>query len=104
MKAKLIKVVNFEVWTYYLHTHKIIGTTADSDGKMYKLCPKNCLDIELSCNGRINTDSHREWDVEVVVQEDKEFIFEPYMGISAGFYLDKPKVDENGYLILVNVK
>ena len=41
-----------------------------------------------------------EWDVEVEIEEEKEFIFDPTMGISQGHYLDKPKLDENGCVIL----
>jgi len=36
------------------------------------------------------------WDVEI----EKEFIFDPAMGISQGYYSDKPKLDSNGNLIL----
>jgi hypothetical protein len=45
-----------------------------------------------------------EWDVEVVMDEEKEFIFDPAMGISQGHYLDKPKLDVNGCLILKRIK
>lgn len=41
-----------------------------------------------------------EWDVEIVMDEEKEFIFDPAMGISQGHYLDKPKLDADGCLIL----
>ena len=41
-----------------------------------------------------------EWDVEVEMEEEKEFIFDPTMGISQGHYLDKPKLDADGCLIL----
>jgi len=44
-----------------------------------------------------------EWDVEVEINEEKEFIFDPTMGISQGHYLDKPKLDENGCLILKKI-
>jgi len=44
-----------------------------------------------------------EWDVEVEIDEEKEFIFDPTMGISQGHYLDKPKLDENGCLILKKI-
>jgi hypothetical protein len=37
-----------------------------------------------------------EWDVEI----EKEFIFDPAMGISQGYYSDKPKLDSEGNLIL----
>ena len=39
-----------------------------------------------------------EWDVEV--DEEMEFIFDPAMGITQGYYLDKPKLDVDGCLIL----
>ena len=41
-----------------------------------------------------------EWDVEVEIDEEKEFIFDPAMGITQGHYLDKPKLDGDGCLIL----
>jgi hypothetical protein len=41
-----------------------------------------------------------EWDVEVEIDEEMEFIFDPTMGISQGHYLDKPKLDPDGCLIL----
>ncbi len=41
-----------------------------------------------------------EWDVEVEMDEEKEFIFDPAMGISQGHYSDKPKLDADGCLIL----
>ena len=44
-----------------------------------------------------------EWDVEVEIDEEKEFILDPTMGISQGHYLDKPKLDENGCLILKKI-
>ena len=44
-----------------------------------------------------------EWDVEVEIDEEMEFIFDPTMGISQGHYLDKPKLDENGCLILKKI-
>ena len=40
----------------------------------------------------------KEVAVEIVMEE--EFIFDPAMGISQGHYLNKPKLDENGCLIL----
>ena len=36
------------------------------------------------------------WDVEI----EKEFIFDPTMGISQGYYSDKPKLDSEGNLTL----
>lgn len=39
-----------------------------------------------------------EWDVEI--DEEMEFIFDPAMGITQGYYLDKPKLDTEGCLIL----
>ena len=44
-----------------------------------------------------------EWDVEVEIDEEKEFIFDPAMGISQGHYLDKPKLDADGCLILKKI-
>ena len=45
-----------------------------------------------------------EWDVEVEIDEEKEFILDPAMGITQGHYLDKPKLDADGCLILKLVK
>ena len=44
-----------------------------------------------------------EWEVEIEMDEEKEFIFDPAMGISQGHYLDKPKLDENNCLILKRI-
>lgn len=41
-----------------------------------------------------------EWYVEVEIDEEKEFILDPAMGITQGHYLDKPKLDADGCLIL----
>lgn len=44
-----------------------------------------------------------EWDVIVEMDEEKEFIFDPAMGISQGHYLDKPKLDADECLILKRI-
>ena len=46
----------------------------------------------------ILSNQQNEWDVEIVTEE--EFIFDPSMGISQGHYLNKPKLDNKGRLIL----
>jgi hypothetical protein len=39
-------------------------------------------------------------EIEVEIEMEEEFIFDPAMGISQGHYLNKPKLDSNGCLIL----
>lgn len=51
-------------------------------------------------NQFIQSIQQTEWEVEIVMADDKGFIFDPAMGISQGHYIDKPKLDEKGKLIL----
>ena len=53
--------------------------------------------------GFIQSLQQTEWDVEIEIYEEKEFIFDPAMGISQGHYLDKPKLDADGCLILKKI-
>jgi hypothetical protein len=42
-------------------------------------------------------------EIEVEVEMEEEFIFDPAMGISQGYYSEKPKLDSNGCLILKKI-
>lgn len=53
-----------------------------------------------SAGGYVDSLQQNEWAVEIVMDEEKEFIFDPAMGISQGHYLDKPKYDPQGRIIL----
>jgi hypothetical protein len=57
--------------------------------------PKNTSAF-LTLDEEIIQSLQQTWDVEI----EKEFIFDPTMGISQGYYSDKPKLDSNGNLIL----
>jgi hypothetical protein len=57
--------------------------------------PKNTSAF-LTLDEEIIQSLQQTWDVEI----EKEFIFDPAMGISQGYYSDKPKLDSNGNLIL----
>jgi hypothetical protein len=57
--------------------------------------PKN-TSVFLTLDEEIIQSLQQTWDVEI----EKEFIFDPAMGISQGYYSDKPKLDSNGNLIL----
>lgn len=39
-------------------------------------------------------------EIEVEIEMEEEFIFDPAMGISQGHYLNKPKLDSEGCLML----
>jgi hypothetical protein len=54
-------------------------------------------------NKHIQSLQQTEWDVEILMEEEKEFIFDSAMGISQGHYLDKPKLDADGCLILKRI-
>ena len=57
--------------------------------------PKNTSAF-LTLDEEIIQSLQQTWDVEI----EKEFIFDPTMGISQGYYSDKPKLDSEGNLIL----
>jgi hypothetical protein len=57
--------------------------------------PKNTSAF-LTLDEEIIQSLQQTWDVEI----EKEFIFDPAMGISQGYNSDKPKLDSNGNLIL----
>jgi len=82
MTAKLIKR---EDGLYFLN---------DNLGNLVygKLSKKNCQEIEQQFP------NEKMWDVEI--DEEMEFFFDPAMGITQGHYLDKPKLDVDGCLIL----
>jgi len=42
-------------------------------------------------------------EIEVEIEMEEEFIFDPAMGISQGYYSDKPKLDSQGCLILKKI-
>lgn len=93
MKAKLIKVGDHYDLYYRDEVEDLIIGFASTDSTFErKLSLKNCQEIEQQFP------TERMWDVEV--DEEKEFIFDPAMGITQGFYLDKPKLDVDGCLIL----
>lgn len=93
MIAKLIKVGNhYDLYHRIAEEDLIIGFASTDNTFEKKLSFKNCQSIEQQFP------TERMWDVEV--DEEKEFIFDPAMGITQGFYLDKPKLDADGCLIL----
>jgi hypothetical protein len=60
--------------------------------------PKNTSAF-LTLEDEIIQSLQQTWDVEI----EKEFIFDPAMGISQGYYSDKPKLDSEGNLILKRI-
>jgi hypothetical protein len=87
MKALLVKKTQF--WYNLYHNNVGIGSTHKSL-QGYKLSQENCDEIFGVMDKQI--------EVEIVMEE--EFIFDPAMGISQGHYLNKPKLDSEGCLIL----
>ncbi len=73
---------------------RFISTTDCEDGTVNKLSKQNCDEIFGVMDKQI--------EVEIVMEE--EFIFDPAMGISQGHYLNKPKLDSEGCLILKQQK
>jgi len=105
MKTKLIKQEGIGFQTinmsdYYLtlngkiyHTNPLTLGMLTIEGKSGgTLSYKNCHEIYL------NNPKFNEWDIEIEMEE--EFIFDPAMGISQGHYLNKPKLDSEGCLML----
>jgi hypothetical protein len=83
---------------------EILGDKKFSEGDIIKAIklarikdtnPKNTSAF-LTLDEEIIQSLQQTWDVEI----EKEFIFDPAMGISQGYYSDKPKLDSNGNLIL----
>lgn len=81
---------------------ELMGDKKFSEGDMLE-CWNTALQPSNSWSKFMDSLQKTEWDVEVEINEEKEFIFDPTMGISQGHYLDKPKLDENGCLILKKI-
>ena len=76
MKNKLVKTNS----TYYLVTNdKIVGSTGDSDGKMYNLSFSNCQSIEKGYNIKDMADSY---GINIEVKEGRKVFDEDFI---AGF-------------------
>ena len=69
---------------------RFISTTDCEDGTVNKLSKQNCDEIFEAMDK----------EIEVEIEMEEEFIFDPAMGISQGHYLNKPKLDSEGCLML----
>lgn len=78
---------------------EIIGDKKYSEGDMLE-CWNSAVRPSNFWSKFMDSLQQTEWDVEVEMDEEKEFIFDPAMGISQGHYSDKPKLDADGCLIL----
>ena len=81
---------------------EILGDKKYSEGDMLE-CWNSAVRPSNFWSKFMDSLQQTEWDVEVEIDEEMEFIFDPTMGISQGHYLDKPKLDENGCLILKKI-
>jgi hypothetical protein len=76
---------------------EILGDKKFSEKDVISMIEKS-RETGLTAEYLILNNQKTEWDVEII--KEQEFIFDPSMGISQGHYLNKPKLDNKGRLIL----
>jgi hypothetical protein len=89
-----------ELRMLFAYGHQIGMNTVLAIQSQHSPQPMSKPDSDKLRDELIQSLQKNEWDVEIVMDEEKEFIFDPAMGISQVHYLDKPKLDADGCLIL----
>jgi len=79
---------------------EILGDKKFSEKDVISMIEKS-RETGLTAEYIILTNQQTEWDVEIITEQ--EFIFDPSMGISQGHYLNKPKLDSKGKIILKRI-
>lgn len=79
---------------------EILGDKKYSEKDVISMIEKS-RETGLTAEYLILNNQQNEWEVGIVTEE--EFIFDPSMGISQGHYLNKPKLDEKGEIILKRI-